>query len=302
MSWSMHRTLVIAALLWGATACDPLTSPGPGDGTVGGETVQFLRAPCGSIAPSTAMPSVELDAPTPIMLSEVVSARIDPASATNTVHYWEIELEPGLYHVVVDEHTVPRSITNVGLNIERLNDRGIEEGQVLRGNEIDRQIRDHGILEITAPTVVGLEVTPVFGMEDYLLGVFAVDEEVPSPFFEDCPVFDALALDTPFDFTIADLGEAQDEAWFTFDAAPGDYRFTVDAARVEGTASNIIYGVTAFDQLGQWDRARNVLRANEIDVSVRLEGTLNVSEPTEFWLRVLNGATAVDITVTPESL
>ncbi len=121
---------------------------------------------------------------------------------------------------------------------------------------------------------------------------------MPVPFFEDCPTFSAISLGVENSIGIALEGEPGFESWFTIDVASGDYRFTVDAARVDGADSNIIYEIRAFDQFGQTERSEQIARINEITSTHRSSEVWGVSEAKPAWIRFRNDNAALDLTFT----
>ncbi|MEL6189097.1 MAG: hypothetical protein AAFU79_31125, partial [Myxococcota bacterium] len=251
--------------------------------------------------PVTTPPGTNLDNPATFAVGEIVGGRIDPDSTSNFRHYWDIELEPGLYHLLLEESTPDGRRTNVGLQVAQLDDTGVEQQRLLRGNEIDHRNREHTLVDIQAATTLRLEVSTVFGMEDYRLAVFENAAPVPSPFFEDCPIFMPIGFGTPVNLTLGDkAAEDDDEAWLTFAAPAGDYRFTVDAEQSSGVSTNLQYELGVMDRFGQEDRYVRVVRANEIDVIDRQVGSLNTGEAASYWVRIENSHDALNLTVTLE--
>lgn len=288
----MTRMLTLVALL---TACDPIVTPGGGTG----DPVQYNTAPCDSIAETAATPSTDIDAPTVFEVGQIVGGRIDPDATTNFRHFWDVDLPRGTYHLVVDNYTADGSSTNIGLEINQLDAVGVEIDRLIGGNEIDHRTRLHTVVVAESNTTLRLEVNPKFGIEDYLIGVFENATPVPSPYFESCPPTTPLVLDTPLDFTLDEEAlEDADEVWLTFDADPGDYTFTIDAEQVGGTSTNLIYDVDVVDRFGQAERYVDVMRANEIDISARLQGSFSVGEAASYWVRIINGHDALDLSVT----
>ncbi|MEN0068366.1 MAG: hypothetical protein AAGA48_39970 [Myxococcota bacterium] len=295
----MSRIPVASALVLSSLfACDPETP----DASVGSDpdvVVQYVTAPCGSIPPNTTAPSTDLDAPGVFEVGQIVGGRIDPEATTNFRHFWDVELEGGVYHLVVDNDVPDGTSTNTGIHVVQLDGSGVELGTLVRGNEIDHRVRLHDVIVADRQTTLRLEVSSVFGIEDYALGVFEMTTGVPSPFFDTCPDTTALALGVPLDFTLPgeDIDDL-DEVWLTLDADIGDYQFTVDAEQISGESTNLQYRMEIVDRFGQRSRAQEVLRANAIDVTTRLVGELTVGEPSSYWLRLVNDHDGLDVTVT----
>jgi len=62
---------------------------------------------------------------------EIVRGRVDPDSATNTQHFWNIDLQPGYYHVVLDARRVDDDNTNLGLQLTNVKGPGEDDDLVL---------------------------------------------------------------------------------------------------------------------------------------------------------------------------
>ena len=59
-------------------------------------------------------------------LTLFVGGRIDPEAATNKIHYWDVDLVAGNYHLVLDSATIDGRDTNIGLEVTELNLSGVE--------------------------------------------------------------------------------------------------------------------------------------------------------------------------------
>ncbi len=270
-----------------------------GDGReVEEETPLFAVTDCGSIAVGDEDYSTNLDAPATFSVGTLVEGRIDPDSASNQRHYWDTSLPAGNYHLVLDTSRVDDSSSNIGLLIEELDRIGVVQGQLIRGNEIDRKVRLHTFFTVPFETLLRLQITPNFDTEDYVLGIFPNGTGVSSPFFDECPTLVDLSLDVEQTIDLADEGMNGEEQWFTLTVDPGDYRFTLDATRVDGENSNIIFEIGSYDQFGQASRYSQILRANEINTTVRLSEIWNVTEAGTYWIRMRNTQPAITLQLT----
>jgi len=313
---------VVIGIALGLTACTSSTSdttPSPsqtkepsGDDTVdapsratpsgpgsAGETVPtFARAKCGSLEVGSATASADRSKATPVSPGQLVGARIDPTSTSSSEHYWSAELRAGAYHLVVDSKTATGKVRNIGIEVQRLDARGNEQGTLMRGNEIGRRYRDSGFFEVPSDGVVQFKIRGVFDMEDYVLGIFSNEAPIPSPYFTDCPTITPLDLDKPEAFRLESEGSPGDEQWFSLDLDPGDFSFLLGATQASGKVTNLQYSVDLLDGLGQEDRRRRLMFANEIDTSFQAERMHAVGEKTPFWLRLRNEHEALKMNVT----
>lgn len=270
------------------------------EGGVAPVTPIYRTAECGSIPVEEPTPGRTQSDPSPIEIGQLVGARIDPGSTTNTAHYWRIRLARGFYHFVLDSSSAHGGSTNIGLDLTLLGSLGADAQRLLHGNELDRRYRASTFLEIEADETVLLQVTPVFREEDYVLGVFANGSAVPSPYFAECPDITPLPLPAAVRFTLGAGGSPDEEQWYAMDLEIADYEFVVESSQPAST--NMIYRLEARDRLGETSRAERLLSVNEIDTDFVAEGTLEVGEAQGHWLRFSNGDGELSMAVTATEL
>jgi hypothetical protein len=99
-------------------------------------------------------------------------------------------------------------------------------------------------------------------------------------------------------FTLEAEGTADEAEWYQIDLETGDYSFLVEAAQADNVETNLQYTLTALDQFGQEDRGEQVIWVNAIDTSFADSGTLVVTEPKTYFVRVLNGNNELDMKLT----
>jgi hypothetical protein len=276
----------------------PGGTPGGTPGEVPEEAPRYNRSECGSLPASNLAFSNTRGNATTFALQQLVGGRVDPQSMTNKEHYWKIQLAKGAYHLVADSARSDGSDGNIGLHIVRLDQSGAEQAQIASGNEIARRYRDAGFFMVATSQVVQFKVTGNFGMEDYLLGVFANGDAVPSPRFQSCPTITPLSLGQAQSFVLAAGGTANEEQWFAVRLELGDYKFLSEAKQADGVTTNLIYSLDLLDQFGQESRGMTVLSANAIDTSFVSRGMRSVGEATPFWVRVRNGHNQLNMTLT----
>ena len=289
------------------------SSPGDNDATAGqsGEPAgtgagsdeltnpreQIITADCGIAVVAETRSSDDESAPATLVLGEAVRGRIDPESLTNTRHFWNVEVQPGFYHVIIETQPVDGEITNIGVEVTDLD----REERVLRGNTVDNRSRYYDFLEIASARTLRLSVDPVFDNEDYLLAIYPNGASVPTPFLEDCPTITPIVLG---ETRSVELGQARNpgaDAWYMIDLEEGDYQFSTLARRLDGDSSNLIYEILATDQFGQAEREERALFVNEVESSFTAIGPFSRSDPGAVWLRLVNrnDPLNVDFTLQP---
>ena len=260
-------------------------------------TALFRSSECGSIALSPTVFSNDSSLPAVFNEGELVGGRIDPASATNTVHYWSINLSAGFYHVLLDTARVDGRDSNVGLQLRELDNE--DSSRIIRGNEIDFRTRFYAFLEVENDRTLTLQINPNFSDEDYLLGIFPNGVNVPVPYFEDCPVVTPLSLGETVAVDLADGPvRAETDSWYSIDLDLGDYLLSSFAQRQDGVSSNVIYEFLAFEQFAQASRKTTVSRVNEIAASAEGSGGLSRSETGTVWFRLRNDNDALSLQFT----
>ncbi len=250
----------------------------------------FNTTDCGAMPMLPTAYSNDVNAPAALALDTIVEGRIDPESTSNQLHYWAIELEPGDYHVVLDEKRADRGVSNIGMNVHQLGSVGEDLHRFIASNEIEKRIRSHAFFTVNEATLVGFKMAPSHDAEDYYFGIFSNQTAVPTPAFFDCPPVADLSMENPIDFELAgeeDPGFASD-TWFYFDSAPADYRFTVDARRVDGEDSNFAYIANIYRQFGQEGAKERIFATIDIGLAFRTSEVWPSTETAPVMLRINN--------------
>ena len=265
---------------------EPINSEGlPGEPTnMESSSSVFVSGNCGSIPPTDTISSSNIDDPAKFSPNSVVGGRIDPEAITNKIHYWDVSLVAGSYHLVLDSATIDGRDTNIGLEVTELDLSGVEIERLIRVNKIDKRTREHAFIEIKSDRTLRLNIQPVHDAEDYFIGVFENTLAVPSPHYTNCFPIGNMTVGVTQDIDMP----SDDEQWFTIDFDKKNYKLTVDAAPTDGKENNIQYKVATLDRFGQVSREELVILGNEIDTFSRLTGMLNITEPGSKWVRVRN--------------
>ena len=261
---------------------------------------QIVTAACGDLPVSETLFSNIESAPAVFAVDEIVRGRVDPDSATNGLHFWNIELQPGFYHVVLDTRRVDDENTNLGLRLVNANGPGEEDDLVLLDNNTAfiYATRQSLFLEVETAETLNLQVSSIHGAEDYTMGIFENGSAVPSPVMEECPTIPTLSLDSTQSVVLPSHDSEADELWFQIELELGDYILSSTANRVDGENRNIVYTFRSVDQFAETDRFQEVSSVNVVDIMHSDSGVLTVSEAGLTWIRLRSGTTPQNIEFT----
>ena len=261
-----------------------------GDGTdLANPTPLIATLECGDLPVSATEFSNSASAPAVFSAGEIIKGRIDPASASNTEHFWNIELQPGFYHLVVDTRRVDDDNRIMGLDILDLNGPGEDDDELLlRTNDTGEfTLRNSNFFEVETADTLNLQVIPRRDAEDYTIGIFENGSAVPSPAMEECPFIQTLSLDSTQSLTVPEYIIDSDELWYRFDLELGDFVLNSTASREDGTEGFFSYAFRSVDQFGQTDRYNQVTEFIGSDTIVNMSSdVLPVSEAGPVWVRL----------------
>ena len=253
---------------------------------------QIATIECGAMPISETQFSNTASAPAIFTAGEIIEGRIDPDSAGNTDHYWNIELQPGFYHMVFDSSRVDNEDSDLGLQIVNLNDPGEEDDEILLQNDglsIFR-VRTSLFYEVNTADTLNLQVITEHDAEDYTFGIFENGSAVPSPVMDDCPSIQPLSLDSTESLTLPEYESDSDELWYQINLELGDFLLNSMATRVDGE-EGVIYQFRSVDHFGETERYKDISSISETNVATFSgSGDLPVSEDGLVWVRVRSGA------------
>lgn len=238
---------------------------------------------CGTLPVSPLSVSTDANSPTQISAGMLVSGEIDPQTPGNQTHAWSLDLLAGSYAVVLDSQTANGANTNIGLGVDmRVN--GGDARSIIRGNQIDTRNREAVTLDLNQSARVLLMIEPTFRKERYTLGVIASGEPVPSPYFTDCPLIRPLVLGATEQFVLGpESGGGADDVWFQGELPVGDYQ--LDHVATHNQSGNIIYDVTALEDVGQSSAATKIDRVNELGFTSSQSSRFEMTRSQAVWLR-----------------
>lgn len=247
-------------------------------------------------APEDTATSFSVSAPARFVPDTLVAGRLSPDSTNNNTHYWSVDLEAGIYHLIVESRISSGASSNIGLMVESIDAAGDRLERLIRSNEIDHRFRALNTLTLMSATTLRLKITPVFNQEDYLMGIFSNGTPVASPLFPDstpasigCPEIRTLPIDTTESFLLRAGGNSgSNDVWFQSTLDIADYTLFAMAVVESGDRTNIQFSATSYDQFGQVARDETLIRANAIDTVFNTSGTLQPADGGLYWIRFRN--------------
>jgi hypothetical protein len=280
-----------------------------GSDAIGQEPYQLAQAlvgPAGSAPPAKTLISpkpaaTSKAAPVAIDPGEVVKGRLGESDKTGQYHYWTINAPPGRYRIVMDAKPSGDTRDNVQTTVTAIARDGTELKTLVDINEIEYRTRGIAEFNTTDGSGVILRVANNIRIVDYWLGVYRIDDAVPTPFFVRTPPI--RVLDFGKSASIA-LPTPQSEAWYMASFNAADYKLTAEFRRKDRQNSNIQAAVETFGLYGEpRPDQRSVCDVNEIDVAATCETKLVFAGDTKVLLRVRpNNDAAYDAKLTIEPL
>jgi len=281
----------------------PTSMMGEENGNEGGEeadpntvdlatTPVYITSSCDTApAPESTAASVIATAPAGFLVDTLVGGRLSRNSTDDNEHFWTTQLEAGIHYLVMDSGTTTGRDGSLGLQVDSIDGNGDVIEQLLRTTKVDNRIRVASRLILTAPTTLRLRISPVFGLEEYLFGIFLNGSPVPSPFFSNCPTIRNLSLATTETFSLGPANDPEtNEVWFETTLEDADHSLTTTATIPNGDERNIIYSARFYSQFGQDSRETDVLSANEIGTTLESSGSFAPISAGTHWIRFRNGA------------
>ena len=265
-------------------------------------TPRIITSACGTLPVDDTASSSALGAPATLLEGRPVRARIDPDIVGNEVHYWQVDLQAGYHHVIVDSARLDGRDSNIGFEIDDVDAAGDSNEQLLSSNERGYRVRSVDFFVNSEPRTVALQVDPRYAGEDYVLGVFANGRSIPSPRFEDCPDISPLSLGTTEAVRLSDPDSIDDLEWYVVDLEQRAYLFDGLATRADGMDSNIGYRVASLEGFGDADTEDRVISVNERGTVSTDQDSFDPSSTGPVWL-ILEGLytdTDLQFTVSPD--
>ena len=233
-----------------------------------------------------------LEAPAELFVGELVRGQLVPDSATDDLHVWQVDLEPGSYHLVADA-----SVSNgdpsapIRLSLESLGSSPVDLGQTVTGVEAIFDLRITRFLEITSAQTLTFTVqAQADDSHDYTLGVFSNGSAVPGPAFERCLPITPLSLDSTQSVTVPFQQTREDDLWYSINLERGSYR--LDASTSSAALAG--YDFSLYSGFGKTDSLEVISLDTAADTSFATSDTFEVERDGLLWIRLSNTVAASD--------
>lgn len=246
---------------------------------------QFNIADCGSVEISAAQAPNDVNTPATILTEQLVQGQLAEDSGVLSFDVWQVELQPGNYHLILDSWLASREFGYHGVRVTSLGETSDDDERLVRSAASGFSERAYEYLEILNPTTLRLKVEPSYNATmNYVMGVFPNGVSVPSPRFTDCPATTRASLDTTSSVTLSDLNSAEDYRWFQMNLNAGVY--TLDAS-VQSSDRYTGYRVELMQRFGE-DTSDRVASVSNPATSVNSSDEFTVLDDGEVWFRVEN--------------
>ena len=249
-------------------------------------TPMYVRSECGDIPPSDLAPGTSASDSVDFAIAEVVKGQLDPENTSNREHFWQVDLERGYYHVVMDATTNENNYTNLAVDIEARIGAAPEYERLLHDGVIDRRYRDAAFIHVEEDATVRFRLTSGYNQADYLFAVFKNGMAVPSPQFADCPGVTPLTVGETATFALGAQEEPNDKVWYSMDLEAGEYVF--DLSAMQETETNLGYRLILTDEFGQVKNDQEVASPAAIDFAHTLSQSFTIEEDGFYFLRFAN--------------
>ena len=263
---------------------------------------RFNVGECGALPVQETAASVSLDAPATLVEGQLVRGGADPDVVGNEVNYWQVELQPGYHHLIVDAERLDRRNASLTYRVDDVDAAGDSNDLLLNVGASDFRTRSHEFFVNPEARTVTLAIAPGRVGVDYVFGVFANGRAIPSPFFEDCPEIAASSVGTTEAVLLRELELPQDYAWYRMDLPRGRYTFDGTASRADGSDRSITYTGATFHSFGQASTRDLVINVGALGPVTTDQDTFAHPAVGPVWLRL--AATRADLnlqfTLSPE--
>jgi hypothetical protein len=268
---------------------DGLTTDDDDTGTTGTAGLfgpaQYIISECNSAGVTTAEAPNDVNNPTLISTEQLVKGQLSEDSSVLSFDVWQISLQPGNYHLIVDSWMVSEESGSHGVRVTSLGDTTDNDERLMSTAASGFSERGYEFLEILNPTTMRVKVEPTYGETmNYVMGIFPNGSSVPSPRFTECPSITTLSLETTASVPLNELTDAEDQRWFRLDLGEGVY--TLDVSLQSGE-SPLGYRVELMQQFGE-DESERVASEAASTTPVTSSDEFTVLNDGDVWLRVEN--------------
>jgi len=254
----------------------------------GNGSIPIVLSECGSLPIATVVPSTDITNPLNISPGTLHQGSVF-SGRDGTANYYNVALNSGRYLFVVDANDID-GIRNTTVELDRLDVNGEPVEQLIDLFDLDK-IRGVREVVITEPTTLPVRIIETENSntpKDYTLGVFAIGDPVPAPFFVECPTVITVADGVPVTFEF-EAGYAN-EVYLAFDMDQiSEYRLDLQFNNIRGAGgvSARVELVDGFGDLGEGETvfSNELLRPNTIDDNFNGSVVFSGRDTGRNWIR-----------------
>ncbi len=210
---------------------------------------EFLTAECGSTEVSTL--TANNLTPTPFFTNQVVEGRLLQGSPDLNSAFWEISLESGNYHLILDKADESNQFDSIGVSVVSIV--GSDEETLIFGVDSEIDARSYLFLELETAQTLTLRLEPVFdAVTDYSMAIIPNGSAVPSPRLTLCPEITTISLGETQVVELPDRVNREDNRWYRINF-PESGNYTIDAAITSEEVATLQYIPILFERFGDTD-------------------------------------------------
>lgn len=255
---------------------------------------QYIQAQCGSAVVSEIEANNSLS--TSFALGEVVKGQLIKDSTVLNYDLWNVTLEAGNYHLVIDSQTQSDSFESIGLNITTSTPEGGE--RIIRKLDSAYGTRAYEFLELDVAQTMSLKLEPVWeDTMNYQMAIFANGEAVPSHRLSACTPETVMGLGETQSVVMTETDSRDDYRWYRLNLDAGVYNLDVTVSGAENDTKNVQFDL--YERFGDVDDHETRIHFNvNSDAVWSSSDEFSVRDNNDVWIRVSSSRGSYDLEFT----
>jgi len=255
---------------------------------------RYIQAQCGSAIVSELEANNNLS--TSFALGQVVKGQLIQDSTVLNFDLWDVSLEAGNYHLVVDSQTQSDSFESIGVEITTSTPDGGE--RTIRKLDSAYGTRGYEFLELDVAQTMTLKVEPVWeDTMNYQMAIFANGEAVPSHRLSACTAETVIGLGETQSLELTELDSRDDYRWYRLNLDAGVYNLDVTISGEDGDTKSVQFDL--FERFGDVDEHETRIHSNVTgDALSSSSDDFSVRDNNDVWIRVQSSRGSYDLEFT----